>query len=56
MYIPLAGSATLILDDDQHRLESGVWARVGISQLRRVVPGEGGGRHFMVRQVMKPMF
>src|SRR5437899_9660858 len=42
VYIPLAGSATLVLDGEQHRLEAGVWARVGIAQLRRLLPGEDG--------------
>jgi hypothetical protein len=42
LYVPLAGSATLILDGRQHRLGPGVWARVGSSQLRRIVPGEEG--------------
>jgi hypothetical protein len=45
VYIPLAGSAMLVLDGEQHRLEAGVWARVGISQLRRLVPGENGLRY-----------
>jgi len=45
VYIPLAGSATLVLDDEQHRLAPGVWARVGISQLRRLVPGADGLRY-----------
>ncbi len=45
VYIPLAGSATLILDGEQHRLEPGVWARVGIEQLRRLVPGYDGFRY-----------
>src|SRR2546422_11233220 len=27
VYIPLAGSATLVLDGEQHRLEAGAWAR-----------------------------
>jgi len=42
LYIPLAGSATLQLDGEEHRLEPGVWARVGVSQLRRIVPGAEG--------------
>jgi len=45
VYIPLAGSATLVLDAEQHRLEPGVWARVGITQLRRLVPHEDGFRY-----------
>jgi hypothetical protein len=42
IYIPLAGSATLDVDGEGHALEPGVWARVGISQLRRLSPGEQG--------------
>ena len=45
VYIPLAGSATLVLDGDQHLLEPGVWARVGITQRRRLVPGGEGFRY-----------
>jgi hypothetical protein len=42
LYLPLAGSGTLHLDGEEHRLEPGVWARVGIEQLRRLVPGPEG--------------
>ena len=42
LYIPLAGSASLELNGEEHRLEPGVWARVGMSQLRRLVPGADG--------------
>ena len=42
VYIPLAGSATLEIDGTPHELEPGIWARVGISQLRRLVPGPAG--------------
>jgi hypothetical protein len=44
LYVPLAGSATLHLDGEEHELEPGVWARVGVSQLRRLVPGADGVR------------
>jgi hypothetical protein len=44
LYIPLSGSATMTLDGEEHRLEPGVWARVGINQLRRLVPGAEGLR------------
>lgn len=44
LYVPLAGSATLHLDGEEHRLEPGVWARVGVNQLRRLVPGAEGLR------------
>ncbi len=45
VYIPLAGSATLVLDGERHELEPGVWARVGISQLRQLRPGPAGFRY-----------
>jgi hypothetical protein len=45
VYIPLAGSATLVLDGERHELEPGVWARVGIEQLRQLVPGPKGFRY-----------
>ncbi len=48
LYVPLAGSADLLLNDERHRLEPGVWARVGISQLRRIVPGGEGLRCLVV--------
>jgi hypothetical protein len=44
VYIPLAGSATLVLDGDEHVLQPGTWARVGISQPRRLIPGPEGLR------------
>ena len=45
VYIPLEGSATLFLGDETHTLESGVWARVGRAQPRRLVPGDAGFRY-----------
>lgn len=42
LYVPLAGSAELQLNGERHRLEPGVWARVGIPELRRIVPGDDG--------------
>ncbi len=48
LYVPLAGSAALLLDGEEHRLEPGVWARVGISQLRRIVPGADGFRYLAI--------
>jgi len=42
VYIPLAGSGTLEIDGDRHVLEPGTWARVGISQRRRLRPGRDG--------------
>jgi hypothetical protein len=44
IYIVLAGSATLLLDGDEHALEPGVLARVGPAQKRRIVPGPEGFR------------
>lgn len=48
LYIPLTGSATLHLDGEQHELEPGVWARVGISQPRRIEPGADGLRCIVI--------
>jgi hypothetical protein len=45
VYIPLGGSATLVLDRERHELEPGVWARVGIDQLRQLLPGPEGFRY-----------
>jgi hypothetical protein len=45
VYVPLAGSATLVLDDERHELEPGVWARVGLLQRRRLIPGPSGFRY-----------
>jgi hypothetical protein len=44
VYIPLAGSATLVLGDEQFELRPGVMARLGPAQLRRIVPGDEGIR------------
>jgi uncharacterized cupin superfamily protein len=48
LYVPLAGSATMHLDGEEHQLEPGVWARVGINQLRRLVPGAEGLRVIVI--------
>jgi len=48
VYIPLAGSATLELDGERHVLKPGVWARVGIEQLRRLLPGPEGLRFLAI--------
>ena len=45
LYIPLAGSAVLRIDGREHRLEPGVWARVGMAELRQIVPGPDGFRY-----------
>jgi hypothetical protein len=44
IYIALDGSATLLVDGDQHTLERGVLARVGPGQKRRILPGPDGFR------------
>jgi hypothetical protein len=44
IYIPLDGSATLLVGAAEHTLEPGVYARVGPSQKRRIVPGPNGFR------------
>lgn len=40
--MPLVGSAELVLDGSSHRLEPGIWARVGCSERRRLVSGAEG--------------
>ena len=45
VYIPLAGSAVLRIDGQEHRLEPGVWARGGMAELRQIVPGPEGFRY-----------
>jgi mannose-6-phosphate isomerase-like protein (cupin superfamily) len=44
IYTPLSGSATLIADDEEFALEPGVFARVGPTQKRRIVPGSDGAQ------------
>jgi hypothetical protein len=40
VYVPLAGSATLVVDGVEHRLEPGVIARVGPTSVRHLVTGD----------------
>jgi mannose-6-phosphate isomerase-like protein (cupin superfamily) len=44
VYIPLAGSATLVAGEERFELVPGSMARVGPQQLRRIVPGPDGIR------------
>jgi hypothetical protein len=44
VYIPLAGSATLVAGDEEFELRPGVMARLGPAQLRRILPGDEGIR------------
>ena len=44
VYVPLEGSATLLVDGEVHELRPGVMARLGPDQLRRIVPGDDGIR------------
>jgi len=48
VYIPLRGSATLLLGEERYRLEPGVWARVGITQLRKLLPGPEGFQYLAI--------
>lgn len=48
VYIPLRGSAVLLLGEERHLLEPGVWARVGMTQLRRLVPGPEGFQYLAI--------
>ena len=44
VYIPLAGSATLIAGEERFELRPGMMARVGPEQLRQILPGPEGIR------------
>jgi hypothetical protein len=44
VYIPLAGSATLVADEVRFDLVPGTMARVGPKQLRQILPGPDGVR------------
>jgi mannose-6-phosphate isomerase-like protein (cupin superfamily) len=44
VYIPLSGSATLVAGEERFELVPGVMARVGMEQLRRILPGPEGIR------------
>ena len=44
VYIPLAGSATLVADEERFELVPGVMARVGPEQHRQIRPGPKGIR------------
>ncbi len=44
VYIPLAGSATLVADDETFELRTGVMVRVAPEQRRRILPGPEGIR------------
>jgi uncharacterized cupin superfamily protein len=44
VYITLEGAATLTAGDEEHRLEPGVWARVGPAERRKIVTGDEGAR------------
>ncbi len=40
VYVAIEGSATLVVDDEEHRLEPGVMARVGSTGVRQVITGD----------------
>jgi hypothetical protein len=44
VYIPIAGSATLVAGDEEFELRPGVMARLGPAQFRRILPGDEGIR------------
>lgn len=44
VYTLLSGRATLVVGDEEHELEPGVWARVGPDEKRKLVTGEEGAR------------
>ena len=44
VYIPIAGSATLVAGEERFELRPGMMARVGPQQRRRILPGPDGVR------------
>jgi len=44
VYVPLEGSARLLVDGEEFELKPGVMARLGPDQLRKIVPGDDGIR------------
>jgi len=44
VYTLLEGSATLIVDGEEHLLEPGVFARVGAGEMRKIVTGAESAR------------
>lgn len=42
VYIPLKGSAKLVVGDEEWQLEPGTMARVGASEMRKILPGADG--------------
>jgi hypothetical protein len=44
VYIPLSGSARLLVGEEEFDLRPGKMARLGPGQLRRIVPGDDGIR------------
>jgi len=44
VYIAIEGAATLQVGGEEHRLEPGVFARVGGGEKRKIVTGEEGAR------------
>jgi uncharacterized cupin superfamily protein len=40
VYIPLDGTATLLVDGEEHRLEPGMMVRIGPTSVRHVVTGD----------------
>src|SRR5689334_16450178 len=54
VYIPLAGSATLIADDERYDLRPGTMARVAPAQRRRILPGPDGFQDVAIGGVVGP--
>jgi hypothetical protein len=44
VYVPLEGSARLLVDGAEYELRPGMMARLGPDQLRKIVPGDTGIR------------
>jgi hypothetical protein len=52
VYIPLAGSATLVADEQRFDLRPGVMARVGPRQRRQILPGPNGIRFIALGAIL----
>lgn len=48
VYVPLAGSATLVADDERFDLRPGTMARVAPAQRRQILPGPEGIRFIAI--------
>ena len=56
VYVPLRGSARMLIDGAEHTLEPGVMVRVAPGTRRRVVPGGDGMRMLVIGNVPGAMY